>query len=69
MLRRWRKPETPARQPRQKRCEHYERVAAVCHKVVAGEVPPSDIGTQTLAEEYLDLHLEYQALLTHLEVE
>jgi hypothetical protein len=54
------------RVPKRKRCEHFEKVADVCHKVLDGEVPPSDLGTTTLAEEYLLLHLEFEALRTHL---
>lgn len=63
------KPAAPTREARQKRCDHYARVSAVCDQVLRGDVPPSDLGTEVLAEEYLDLHLEYQALLTHLGIE
>jgi hypothetical protein len=47
-------------------CKHFEKVAFVCDEVVQGNVPPSDLGTRTLAEEYLMLHLEFQALYHHL---
>ena len=60
MLRRYRGPKT-------KKCKHFDEVAAACDKVVRGQLPPSDVGTQTLAEEYLLLHLEFEALRTHLE--
>lgn len=57
----------PARRlPKRKRCEHFEKVCAACHAVLNGEVPESPLGTATLAEEYLLLHLEFEALRTHL---
>jgi len=54
------------RGPKTKKCQHFENVVAVCQDVVEGRVPPSDLGTKTLAEEYLLLHLEFEALRTHL---
>ena len=53
---------TTSRRQRRKRCEHFEKVVKVCDQVVAGEIPPSDLGTKTLAEEYLLLYLEFEAL-------
>ncbi len=55
------------RLPRRKKCERYEKVASICDRVLTGEVQHTEVGLKTLAEEYLDLHLEFQALLTHLE--
>jgi hypothetical protein len=54
------------RLPKRKRCQHFENVVGVCHRVLDGEVPESELGTKTLAEEYLLLHLEFEALRTHL---
>lgn len=60
----------PARRlPRRKKCERYEKVAGICDRVLMGEVEHTEYGLRTLAEEYLDLHLEFQALLTHLNEE
>ena len=59
----------PRRLPRRKQCQRYEKVAAICDRVLMGEVEHTEVGLRTLAEEYLDLHLEFKALLTHLEVE
>lgn len=58
-----------ARRPRRKQCERYEKVASVCDRVLVGEVQHTEVGLRALAEEYLDLHLEFKALLTHLEGE
>jgi len=57
------------RRARRKVCQHFIEVADVAQRVVDGKVPPSDLGTTVLAEEYLMLHLEFQALLTHLDDE
>ena len=54
------------RRARKKKCEHFEKVAAVCQRVLDGEVPYSVVGYEHLAEEYLLLHLEFEALRTHL---
>jgi len=59
----------PSRRPRRKKCERYEKVAAICDRVLTGEVQHTEVGLRTLAEEYLDLHLEFQALLSHLDAE
>ena len=56
-----------SRRPRRKKCEHFGRVAIVCEKVLTGEVQPTQVGFETMAREYLDLHLEFEALLTHLD--
>jgi hypothetical protein len=54
------------RPPRKKKCEHFEKVSQVCDQVLSGQIPPSDLGTETLAEEYVMLYLEFEALRTHL---
>lgn len=55
------------RPPKTKKCQHFETVARACLTVLDGRMPPSELGTQVLAEEYLMLHLEFEALRTHLE--
>lgn len=52
--------------PKTKKCKHFEDVVVVCDRVLDGDIPQSEVGTKTLAEEYLLLHLEFEALRTHL---
>ena len=67
MRRLWGKRRPAVRRPRKKACKHYDDVASAAERVLSGDLPPSRQAAEALAEEYLLLHLEFKALMTHLE--